>query len=135
MLWCLSIIDQWARALDGEKSVRVIFVDVTKAFDRVDHTLLLNEMLTLGALFFLVEWMYSFLKGHHHQVKINGPCSKWRESTAGMPQGTWLGPLSFIVLINDLKILCPAHKLFDDVTLKPCKVPCNPFYLNFTFFK
>jgi hypothetical protein len=61
--------------------------------------------------------MYSFLKGRHHRVKINGHFSKWIESTAGMPQGTWLGPLSFIVLINDLNISCPTHKFVDDVTL------------------
>ena len=74
-------------------------------------------MLALGAPLFLVEWMYSFLKGRHHRVKINGHFSKWIESTAGMPQGTWLGPLSFIVLINDLNISCPTHKFVDDVTL------------------
>jgi Reverse transcriptase (RNA-dependent DNA polymerase) len=62
----VSIIDQWARALDGGESAWAVFVDFTKAFDRVDHTLLLNEMLTLGAPFLLVEWMYYFLKGRHH---------------------------------------------------------------------
>ena len=113
----VSIIDQWARALDGGESVRAVFVDFTKAFDRMDHTLLLNKMLTLGAPIFLVEWMFSFLKGYHHRVKINGHISEWREPTAGMPQGTWLGPLSFIILINDLKTSCPTHKFVDDVTL------------------
>jgi hypothetical protein len=48
----VSIIDQWARALDGGESVWAVFVDFTKAFDRVDHTLFLNKMLTLGGPFF-----------------------------------------------------------------------------------
>jgi hypothetical protein len=113
----VSIIHQWGCALDSGESVRALFIDFTKAFDRVDHTLLLNKLLALGAPFFLVEWMYSFLKGRRQRVKIHDHYSTWTESSAGMPQGTWLGPLSFIALINDLKVSCPAHKFVDDVTL------------------
>ena len=105
------------RTLDSGKSVRTLFVDFTKAFDRVDHTLLLNKMITLGAPPLLVEWMFSFLKGRYHRVKIQGRSSDWIGSNAGMPQGTWLGPLSFIVMIDDLKIACLTHEFVDDVTL------------------
>ena len=65
------------RTLDSGKSVRTLFVDFTKAFDRVDHTLLLNKMITLGAPPLLVEWMFSFLKGRYHRVKIQGYSSDW----------------------------------------------------------
>ena len=51
----MSITDQWVRALDSRESVQAVFVDFTKAFDRVDHTLLLNKMLALGAPFFLLN--------------------------------------------------------------------------------
>ena len=105
------------RTLDSGKSVRTLFVDFTKAFDRVDHTLLLNKMITLGAPPLLVEWMFSFLKGRYHRVKIQGHSSDWIGSNAGMPPGTWLGPLSFIVMIDDLKIACLTHEFVDDVTL------------------
>jgi len=97
----VSITHQWRCAFDSRESVRALFIDFPKAFDRcfsdrVDYTLLLNILLAFGAPFSLVECMYSFLKGRRHCVKIHDHYSTWTESSAGFPQGTWLGPLSFI---------------------------------------
>ena len=113
----VSILHQWSCALDRGESVRALFVDYTKAFDHIDHTILLNKLMTLGVPHFLVKWMFSFLSQRKQRVKVNGALSEWITLTGAMPQGTWLGPLMFISFIHDLMPSCPVHKFIDDVTL------------------
>jgi len=68
---------------------------------------------------FAVRWLFSFLKGRIQRVKLqsSNTFSDWIEVTAGMPQGTWLGPLTFIMYIDDLNPQCVVHKFSDDTTL------------------
>jgi hypothetical protein len=112
----VSVLHQWCNALDSGQSVRALFVDFRKAFDRVDHTLMLNKLLRYGVSHSLVKWMFSFLQGRRQRVKIGGLFSDWLELKAGFPQGTWLGPLAFVLLIDDLNPSCNVHKFVDDTT-------------------
>ena len=115
---CLtSMLHLWSEALDRGDSVRVLFVNYTKAFDRMDHTLLLNKLSSFGIPKFIVKWIFSFLYQRKQRIKLNGNLSDWITVKGGMPQGTWLGPLSFIGFINDLIPHCSCHKFLDDVTL------------------
>ena len=107
----VSMTHQWSCALDKGQSARVLFVDYTKAFDHVDHTILLSKLLDLGTPKCLTKWVYSFLKDRRQRVKIDNTYSEWTTLIGGMPQGTWLGPLTFIVHLNDLKPPSAAHKL------------------------
>jgi hypothetical protein len=114
----VQITNQWCKALDSGGSVRAVFVDYTKAFDRIDHNLLLNKLLSRGIPHCLVRWIFSFLKDRRQRVKLNDTYSDWATLQAGMPQGTWLGPLCFIVMIDDLNLTdCLVCKYVDDTTL------------------
>jgi Reverse transcriptase (RNA-dependent DNA polymerase)/Domain of unknown function (DUF1891) len=106
----------WSKALDEEKSVRVLFVDYRKAFDHVDHATVLRKMKSMGVPDFIVQWCHSFLSARRQRVKINNFLSDWLKLNGGMPQGTWLGLYVFLILINDLEAAIPLLKYVDDVT-------------------
>ena len=65
----------------------------------------------------LVRWVCSFLSQHTQRVKLSDVFSEWLQLKGSMPQGSWLGPLTFIILINSLTANCLLHKYFDDTTL------------------
>jgi len=67
----------WSCVLDKGDSARVLFIDYTKAFDHVDHTILLNKLISLDVPHCLVKWMFSFLKVRRQRVKINNTFSDW----------------------------------------------------------
>jgi hypothetical protein len=95
----------------------VLFVDCAKAFDHVDHTTVLLKMAALRIDPKLLKWMHSFLFQRQQRVKIGLVFSSWATLNGGMPQGTWLGPYVFLMLINDLKTDLPTFKFVHDVTI------------------
>ena len=113
----VSVLHHWSTALDNGDSVRALFVDYSKAFDRVNHNTLLNKMTAIGVPKLVLRWLYSFLNDRQQRVKLGSSFSDWTSITGGMPQGSWLGPLIFIIYIDDLHPSCTTHKFMDDVTL------------------
>jgi hypothetical protein len=112
----INAVHIWSKALDEDKSVRVLFVDYRKAFDHVDHFIVLKKMANLGVPNFIVQWCHSFLSCRRQRVKIGNVLSDWLEPNGGMPQGTWLGLYVFLILINDLEAVVSLLKYVDDVT-------------------
>ena len=113
----IDIVHKWNAALDDGSSVRAVFVDYAKAFDHVDHSILLAKLISLGVPAYIIKWMYSFLDKRQHRVKIGNIFSSWLLLNGGMAQGTWLGPLTFVILIDGLRLDCLVHKFFDDTTV------------------
>jgi len=111
------MLHSWATALDSGGSVRTVFVDFQKAFDRVDHNIVLHKLAQRNVPHFIVKWMFSFLESRQQRVKVNDGFSDWAQLVGGMPQGSWLGPLIFLLLIDDLQFDCLVHKFVDDTTL------------------
>ena len=115
----LSITHDIYKAFDGTPSleVRGVFLDISKAFDRVWHEGLLFKLKRFGIngpLFLLLQ---DYLKNRHQRVVLNGQSSEWAEIKAGVPQGSVLGPLLFLVYINDLPDGLESNaKLFADDT-------------------
>ena len=108
-------------ALDAGDHVIAVFLDLRKAFDVVSHPILLGKLSHYGLRGIPLQWLESYLSGRSQSVKIAGHVSSPRTITHGVPQGSVLGPLLFLVLINDLKIRHPDFtKIFlfaDDTTV------------------
>ena len=113
----MDIIHHWHQALDNNETVRAVFIDYAKAFDHVDHSTVIRKLYDFGVDSVLIRWVCSFLVQRFQRVKLTDCFSKWLPLKGSMPQGTWLGPLIFVLLIDDLSTSCMLHKFVDDLTL------------------
>ena len=113
----LSMYDDFCKSLDRSIPTQAIFFDVSKAFDRVWHRGLLHKLNAIGIQGSLHAWFSSYLKNRTQAVVIKGQKSKYTKITAGVPQGSVLGPLLFLIYINDLTNTIDSKiKLFADDT-------------------
>ena len=113
----LDMTHRWLQALDNGESIRAVFVDFAKAFDHVDHGLVIERLVEFGVPSYVIRWIYAFLKNRQQRVRIGKFLSQWLTLNGGMPQGTWLGPIIFVILIDALRLHCLTHKFVDDTTL------------------
>ena len=80
----------------------MLYFDYAKAFDKVDHGVLLNKLKNCGICGKLAEWLHSFLTTGVHHVRIPGGVGKSDNVLSGVPQGTVMSPVLFLVLISDI---------------------------------
>ena len=99
--------------------VRSVFLDMSKAFDKVWHEGLLYKLKSMGISGEFYDLLENYLSGRLQRVILNGQTSSWRPILAGVPQGSILGPLLFLIYINDLpnKLKSNAKLFADDTSL------------------
>ena len=109
------------KVLDEGDPLDIIYLDFAKAFDKVPHKRLIKKLEAHGIAGNVSRWIKNWLTDRRQRVNINGKTSNWANVLSGVPQGSVLGPLLFLIYINDIDdgIISKIWKFADDT--KICK--------------
>ena len=122
----LECLNNWTSNFDEGYATDILYLDFQKAFDTVPHKRLLYKLEKMGIKGRVLKWIKSWLTGRRQRVVLPGGVSKWVEVTSGVPQGSILGPLLFLLFINDMPNKMKAMlKLFADDSKSYKKITCK----------
>jgi len=116
----LEFFERVTRAVDEGTPYDVVFLDFAKAFDKVPRKRLLEKLRAHGVSGEIFAWIAEWLSGRTQRVVLNGKSSTWKEVLSGVPQGSVLGPILFLIFINDLDSVAAVdiiRKFADDTKL------------------
>ena len=113
----LEAMNIWTELLKHNVSVDILYLDYGKAFDTVPHQRLLKKLQSIGIKGKILNWLQDFLIGRKQRVTVNHKFSEWIDVLSGVPQGTVLGPLLFLIFVSEIPDLVKSHiSLFADDT-------------------
>ena len=123
----LLCINEWTKALDDKRFIDILYLDQSKAFDTVSHRKLLYKLKLYGIGGKFLSLIENFLTGRYQSVRVGNCLSPPSPVTSGIPQGTLLGPLFFIIFLNDISDVLQYTKMVlyaDDAKIfKVCSSP------------
>ena len=130
----IDITHHWHVTIHDRDDARVLLLDYSKAFVLVDHNILIEKFASLGIHDILLRWLHAFLSDRQQRVKLGQEVSDWLTMQAAMPQGSYLGPLSFVVFIKDMPHAetIKSVKYIDDTTLSGRVNSRSPSHLQDT---
>ena len=98
----IHLLNKISSAIDQQQTTVGIFLDLSKAFDTIDHEILLTKLQHDGIRDTALQWIKTYFSYRYQFVQFNQTCSPMQAIKCGVPQGSILGPLFFILYINDL---------------------------------
>ena len=97
-----ELVEQISSAIDGQSCCAGVFIDLKKAFDPVDHELLVEKLNVYGIRGVANKWLQNYLANRKQYLVINDDCSYLLDMTCGVPQGSVFGPILFSIYIIDI---------------------------------
>ncbi len=114
----IEMFESWSKTSDNASTqIRILSLDYRKAFDLIEHNILMAKLMNYVVPLVLLHWVHAFLDDRKQSIKVGQVTTKWVTLNGGVPQGTKLESLLFITQINDLEVVIPIVKYVDDSTV------------------